>query len=105
MASRTLKLDGNLLKLASESLELEISTAVDVKVPLGWDFEEDKILEALISGNIWAARGRKCRVDVDISFNGKSLDDTSRISLLEYLGYNLRDTYVGFFWLASLLFY
>ena len=97
MSSRTLGLEKLHLTLNSEKLTLEIASKVDIKFPSGWfsSLDDDGVFQALTSGYIWAPRGRRCRVDVDISFNEKPLDAVSRIHILESLGYHLRDANVS----------
>jgi hypothetical protein len=96
MSLETLKLEGLHLTLASEKLKLDIASLVDVSFQSGWIpcQDEDAIVKALTSGQIWVSRGRRCRLDIKVSFNGKQLDQTSRIATLESLGYHLRDAHV-----------
>ena len=97
MSSKTLELGKFSLALNSEKLKLEIDSSVQIKFSSGWDPSagENIIVKALESGSIWISRGRRCRVDVQIFFDGKPLERSSRISLLESLGYHLRDAHVS----------
>jgi len=86
------------LKHASDDLNLSVSSTVGLRLPSGKVslLRGVDIIKALTSGNIWASRGRACRLEFRISFNGKQLDQRSRRRLLESLGYHLRDIHVGF---------
>jgi hypothetical protein len=97
MSLKTLELEKLNLILTSEKLKLEIASSVDIRLPSRWSplLNHDDTVKALTSGNIWVSRGRRCRVDVEISFNAKRLDKTSRIAILESLGYHLRDAHVS----------
>lgn len=97
MSSKSLVLEKLFLTLASEKLNLEIASTVDIKFPSGLSHsgDDDGVVKALTSGNIWVSRGRRCRLDLEISFNGKPLDRTSRITILESFGYDLQVAHVS----------
>jgi hypothetical protein len=101
MSSKTLELGNLLLTLNAEKLKLEVASKVDIKCPSGWspqdneDADNDTFVKALASGNVWVSRGRRCRLDIDFFLNDKPLDNTSRISILESLGYHLCDAHVS----------
>lgn len=96
MSSKSLELEKLSLTLVSEKLKLEIASTVDIKFPSGRSPpDHDCTVKALHSRNIWVSRGRRCRVDADISFNGKPLHALSRIPVLESLGYHLRNAHVS----------
>jgi len=57
--------------------------------------DENELREALVSGRVWIPRGRTCLVIVRISFNGKPLSESSRLRVLESLGYQCRDAHVS----------
>ena len=97
MSLQTLELEKLHLTLAAEKLKLGIASAVDIRFPSRWipSQDNDGIVKALTSGYIWLSRGRRCRVDIKVSFNGKPLDRNCRIGILESLGCHLRDAHVS----------
>ena len=97
MTSRTLELAKISLTLKSERLKLEVAPTVDVRFPSWWSpsRDDESIVKALISGNVWVSGGGRCRVDVDVLFNSKALDKTIKISILESLGYHLHEANVS----------
>ena len=56
---------------------------------------DDAFVKALISGNIWVCRGKSCRFDIQISFNGNLLHGKIRSRALESLGSCVRDARVS----------
>jgi hypothetical protein len=97
MPLQTLELEKLHLTLASEKLKLDIASTVDIRFQSGWipSQDQDGIVKALTSGQIWVSRGKRCRLDIKVSFNGKPLDRTSRVAISESLGYSLRDAHVS----------
>lgn len=97
MSLQTLGLEKLHLTLASEKLKLDIASTVDIRFPSRWSpsWDNDEIVKALTSGHIWVSRGRRCRVDIEISFNRKPLHSTTRIAILESIGYHLREAHVS----------
>jgi len=97
MSLKTLELEELHLSLASENLQLDIASAVDVKFQAKWNFSHDidSTVNALTSGYVWISRGRQCRLDIETTFDGKPLQEACRNSILEPIGYHLRDAYVS----------
>ena len=56
---------------------------------------DHELQEALVSGSIWTTRGVACQINIKISFNGKPLDESNRLRVLESLGYQCRDAHVS----------
>jgi hypothetical protein len=98
MSLKTLQLEKFHLELASEELGLKIELTMDIRFPSGWtpSLDNDDMVKALASGYTWVSRGRRCRADFQIFFDDKPLDWASRISVLESLGYHVRDAHVSF---------
>jgi hypothetical protein len=111
MTLQTLELEKIHLTLASEKLELNVASSVDFRFPSGWnapqevDFrfpsgwnapqEVDSVVDALTGGHVWVSQGRRCRLDIEVSLDGKRLEGISRVSHLESLGHQLREMYVS----------
>lgn len=91
MSLETLTLEDVHLALSAEKLKLQISSAVDFRSPSGWNspLGDAGILEALTTANVWVSRGRRCRLDIKVLFDGKPLGKATRLSILESLGYHL----------------
>ena len=97
MSLKTLQLEKFHLMLASAKLRLEVESTVDVRFPSGWSpsLDNDDMIRILASGYFWVSRGRRCRADFQIFVDGKQLDSTSRIFVLESLGCCIRDAHVS----------
>ncbi|KAH8754680.1 hypothetical protein F5882DRAFT_469304 [Hyaloscypha sp. PMI_1271] len=92
MSLRVLELDTLHLTVPDHLLKLSVVSAADIRIPRSISSLEDSaLIKALTSGRLWVSRGVACRLDVQVLFNGKPLDGDGRVSLLESLGYRLRD--------------
>jgi hypothetical protein len=95
MSLRALVLDTLHLANLEHRLELSVISAADIRIPQSVSNLEDFVLvKALTSGNLWVSRGIACHLDIQVLFNGKPLDRSLRVTLLESLGYRLRDAQV-----------
>jgi hypothetical protein len=95
MPLRVLELDTLNLISPDHQLKLSAVAAVDVRIPQGMSSLEDPTLvKALTSRKLWVSRGVACHLDIQVLLNGKPLDRSDRVNLLESLGYRIRDAQV-----------
>ena len=96
MSVRELKLSQLSLTHPASDLKLSVTASGVFALPLGFpSLDDHELQEALLSGRIWITRGRACRIDMNISFNNRPLDESSRLQVLESLGYQCRDAHVS----------
>jgi len=96
MSLKVLELDRLQLTSSKDHLKVSVISAVVLKLPtIISTLSNDSIMKALASGDTWLSRGIACSLDIEVFFDGKPLDCKSRLSLLESLGYRIRDAEVG----------
>jgi len=97
MSVKTVHFEQLKLSYAAEDLKLSVTSFVDLKLPNNRlaSLDGEDLLEALTTENIWISRGSACRLEFQLSYNGKPLEIPSRMRTLENLGYHLRDAYVS----------
>ncbi len=95
MSLWALELDPLHLVNSEHHLKLSVLSFANIRIP--WSIsslENDAIVKALTSGNLWVSRGAACRLDIRVFYNGNPLDRNGRINILESLGYRIRDAQV-----------
>jgi hypothetical protein len=97
MSLKVLELEQIELTYPIDGLKLSIISQVEVRLPSGKlaSLDQEGLIKVLRSGNVWVSRGRACRLDMQLSFNGKLLNKSNRMQILEVLGYCLSDAYVS----------
>jgi hypothetical protein len=102
MSLRVLELDDLRLTSVQDKLQLSIRTFATFQVPTTISlFDDGEIVKALTSGHIWVSRGAGFRLDIRVSTDGKLIDRSTSLHLLEGIGYTLRDAPVS--WCVLLL--
>jgi hypothetical protein len=95
MSLKVLELDRLQLIIFEDHLKLSVVSAAAIRIPRSLStLDGAALVKALTGGEIWVSRGISCRLDIEILFNGKPLDQISRLNLLESLGYRIRDAAV-----------
>jgi hypothetical protein len=95
MSHRVLGLDTIYLTKPDNELKLSVVPAVNIRIPHSISTLDDAALVgAMTSGNLWVSHGVACHLEIQVLFNGKPLDPTGHVTLLESLGYKLRDAQV-----------
>lgn len=92
MSSKGLRLGTIKLVESAEKLSLLVKATTDVRVV---DTNQPLAQATLESGNVWVSRGAACHFEIEVLFNGKPLDKSSRFRVLESVGYRIRDAKVG----------
>ena len=101
MSLQVLRLDTLRLTKPDNELKLTVVPAVDIRIPHSISIlDNGALVGALTSGNLWVSRGVACHLEIQVLFNGKPLDPTGHVTLLESLGYKLRDAQVSDTFLA-----
>jgi hypothetical protein len=95
MSLKVLELDRLQLTISEDHLKLSVISAADIRIPRSLStLDNTAIVKALTAGKLWVSRGISCRLDIEVFFNGKPLDQNSRLQLLESVGYQIRDAAV-----------
>ncbi|KAK0106800.1 hypothetical protein ONS95_003522 [Cadophora gregata] len=92
MSFRLLELGRFSLISTSQALKLEVVSGVDITgaqrlVVL----DDDALIKAVTSRQLWVSRGRGFRIDIEVLLDGKTLDRSIYFELLESLGCLIRD--------------
>lgn len=96
MYAKNIELDEVNVSSQTEDLKLSATPSLHLLLPAPISsLGSERLLQALKSGKIWIFRGRPCRLELQLSFNGKPLDLAIRDRILEGLGCQLRDAHVG----------
>jgi hypothetical protein len=96
MSSRTLEFDRLQLRSTQDKWELSVVTSATFRTPRALSSLDDaNTVKALTSGNIWVSRGNGCRIDFQISIEGKLVDKGKYLHLLETIGHRVRDAKVA----------
>jgi hypothetical protein len=92
MSLKVLELDRLQLTISEDHLKLSVISAAEIRIPRSLStLDSATIVSALTAGQIWVSRGISCRLDIEVFFNGKPLDQNCRLHLLESVGYRIRD--------------
>jgi hypothetical protein len=92
MSLKVLELDRLQLTISEDHLKLSVISAAGIRIPRSLStLDGAALVKALTAGQIWVSRGISCRLDIEVFFNGKPLDQNSRLRLLESVGYQIRD--------------
>lgn len=96
MPLKVLNLDPVSLVCAAEGLKLSVTSEITINLSTSnlATLGNPELITALLKHKAWVSRGRACRLDLQIFFNGKELPIVTRLRLLESLGYHLRDAHV-----------
>jgi len=96
MSVRDLNLGQLSLADSACNLKLSVTASGAFSLPPNLSSLNDtELQEALLSGRIWTARGRACRISIRVSFNGRPLDADNRLQVLKSIGYQCRDAHVS----------
>lgn len=97
MPLKVLELGPLTLISTADDMTVTIRPKVQLKLPPGIinTLNNVDLLKAITIGKLWVSRGIGCRLDLQILFNGKPLEETIRLRMLESVGYHVRDAHVG----------
>jgi hypothetical protein len=97
MPLKVLDLEPITLTCAAEDLKLLVTPQLSIELPSRRlaSLDNTELIKNLTDGKVWVCRGRACRLDLQLFFNGRLLEHTTRMKLLESLGYSIRDAHVG----------
>ena len=97
MSLKVLELEKIELTYPIDDMKLSITSQVELRSPSGKlaSLDQEDFAKVLMSGNVWVSRGRACRLDMQLSLNGRLLDINDRMQILEVLGHYLSDAYVS----------
>jgi hypothetical protein len=97
MSLKVLELDRLQLTISKDGLRLSVISAAEIRIPSSLStLDSAAVVKALTAGQIWVSRGIPCRLDIEVFFDGKPLDQNTRLRVLESLGYRIRDAEVRF---------
>jgi len=92
MPLRVLELGRFSLASTATALMLEAVFRADLACPTSIaDLDDDALVTAVTSRQLWVSRGRGCRVDIELLLDGKTLDKDVHSQLLQSLGCQIRD--------------
>ena len=97
MSLRALELGQFHLHSSADDLKLSILTIAHLRVQASklLSLHDEALFKALTSGGVWVCRGKSCRFDIQITFNGNVLCGQFRNRALESLGSFVRDLRVS----------